>query len=306
MFSIRQPQSKKRLQRHTLSKRLRSASRTLRWGNRILSLFLCSTVCLTAFTLFLIQFVGQREKMASILFTILGVSAFILPLCCAVISKKICRRVTEEVFVLCEAANAQATANIQEVSILLETLEIIRQIDTSLMQETNHQGMRDFFDYKAVEKDVWYALVHLLPHIEANEPHLLNNESHRILHDILTVARPYVEPLECFDREKPRMHYAIVQALNNVGDSRDLPALRRVASGQIKQTALYVREAAKEAIESIQARQGGEGLRQQLLRPSQSPADSEPELLRPAFGVHETRKQELLRAVGVATADERL
>jgi hypothetical protein len=150
----------------------------------------------------------------------------------------------------------------------------------------------------AAEQKVWSTLLRLLPRIDPQESHLIGDEGHKILHNILTASDYYGQALERYDRYHPNMHYAILKALNKVGDNRDLPVLRRVASGKISGVAEGVQEAAQDTVEVIKARRSGEEPRRQLLRSSQSPGQSQEELLRPTSAVLEMREQELLRAVG--------
>jgi hypothetical protein len=261
-------------------KRLRSGNRVLGWDNKIVRLMALSM---------LILFLGIWSTVGAFVVTALTVAALFIGY--MGLSFWQSHQWLEDVHALCE------TDEVGDVGVLLETLRAIRASDTSLLNTEQNVGAEHVFHETPVEQNVWEAIVRLLPRIEANEPHLLNEESRGILQEILTLARPYREPLQRYDRERSRMHLAIMQTLHKVGDSRDLPALQRVASGQVREIAIPVREAAKQAIAAIQARRSGEVTRQELLRAVQSPGYSHQELLRSAASAQETPKQELLRAV---------
>jgi len=87
-----------------------------------------------------------------------------------------------------------------------------------------------------------------------------------------------------------------LQALGAIGDSRAIPAVRRLAGVFAKDRSLYtsISKTALEILPILEAREAQENHSRNLLRASQEPL-MEKELLRPSYAVNETEPEMLLR-----------
>src|SRR5689334_7991997 len=125
-------QSKKSASERNLSQHLRAANRALVRGSRIGLLFLLLLAGAFAVPI-LLQRYGLPERNVVGIFAILTFSLFVLVFGYLGISTWKYWNWTEEVRTLCE------TADVQDTGALLETLEVIRRMDSSLMQEANRR-----------------------------------------------------------------------------------------------------------------------------------------------------------------------
>lgn len=87
-----------------------------------------------------------------------------------------------------------------------------------------------------------------------------------------------------------------LQALGAIGDSRAIPAVRRLAGVFAEDKSLYasISKTAIEILPILEAREAQESHSRNLLRASQEPF-AEKELLRPSYAVNETESEKLLR-----------
>lgn len=128
------------------------------------------------------------------------------------------------------------------------------------------------------------ALCFLLPRMTANDASLLN-EKHRVcLNHIL-------------DGKDANLMIAVLKAYEQVGDSRSLPSVRKLAAGQ---SALFrsgvVQEAACACLPFLEARAEQEKAGRSLLRPSAVGAVQSDALLRPTETAGRSDPHQLLRA----------
>lgn len=130
------------------------------------------------------------------------------------------------------------------------------------------------------------TLARLLPQIQAGNANLLSDSQRQTLAQALLKGRN--EPLS----------KAILQAFTQIGDTRVLPQVQRVADGKGDGSwSVDVRVAARDCLFALQLRQEQEQAAQTLLRASAS-AETPQELLRASQSVPDTAPQELLRSSG--------
>jgi hypothetical protein len=133
------------------------------------------------------------------------------------------------------------------------------------------------------------ALCRLLPRLQFGDAHLLNEKQRRSLY----------RELEGTDTD---LILAILKAFEQVGDSKDLPYVERLAQAAAERpTGGRLLAEAQHCLLFLKARAEHEHTRQTLLRAA-SASDTPPDvLLRPASSTPETEPQQLLRA---GTAEE--
>jgi hypothetical protein len=149
-----------------------------------------------------------------------------------------------------------------------------------------------------VEREAKKALTSLLPQLKANQAELLNDQQRPCLHRaMLREGQP------------EEFVFAILKAFEQVGDERDLLAVRRLRDrnehdpdrayvSEISREARIARAAAA-AILYIEQRIQASRASHTLLRPAATPGDGEAVLLRPAQG-GETPIDSLLRPTDAA------
>lgn len=270
-----------------LHERLRVNNRTLRLGNRVLWSILLMMAC-SPLALLMGHWLPKSLEAypAGTIFIMVTVLLAVLFVQQGVFMKR--RKAwLKDVHMLSE------TRDTHDTELLLETLEAIRL--SGFAEDTRDYSAHP--DVVVAEQKVWVALLRLLRRLEPQDAGFISDNGRRILREILMNSAPYAKALARYERNRSNIPLKILDALSQIGDNRDLPALRQVASGRHNPINNSVREAAKHTIERIKARRGGEATRQELLRPSQSPVRSGQELLRPAVSVPDGQEEELLRAV---------
>lgn len=171
----------------------------------------------------------------------------------------------------------------------LRSLEAYRTEHTTV--QTRHKQRFN----GALEEPLWSAITHELKRVEEADKPLFAEAHHTILHGILRYQSIYQGAIHLYEAEEPKLLLAIMAALSKIGDSRDLPTLRDVASGKIPEIASSVRQEAEQAITTIQFRMGGEKAREELLRASGANAGTD-QLLRAASYSAVSSEKEMLRA----------
>lgn len=135
--------------------------------------------------------------------------------------------------------------------------------------------------------DVVSALTGLLPRLQASDAALLDTEQRACLCRILTSS----------ERALTDLKIAILRAFEQVGDSRALPLVERMAEGTGRtERQRRLREAAQHCLPFLQERAAQEPFRQTLLRASLAAGVAADVLLRPAAPGVESSSQHLLRA----------
>jgi hypothetical protein len=140
------------------------------------------------------------------------------------------------------------------------------------------------YDEKKLVAAVRDKLVQMLPILQVSDAALLNETQRAALHKELMGKRADVT-------------LAILKAFEQVGDSKLLPNVEKLARGEghtAKET--QVRKEAQHCLEFLQARAEQERQRQTLLRPAMAGETAPEELLRPAAGGLATDPELLLRA----------
>src|SRR5579862_1188528 len=118
------------------------------------------------------------------------------------------------------------------------------------------------------------------------------------LSNLADAARCQRDPTRLYRILKDEAHYrdellvAILEALEQIGDARALPAVTRLAENAEKE---YVRAAAQRCRSFLVQRDEQERLSATLLRSATSPEMPAGRLLRPAQGDGETAPERLLR-----------
>ncbi|HZP81684.1 MAG TPA: hypothetical protein VFB21_08610 [Chthonomonadaceae bacterium] len=135
--------------------------------------------------------------------------------------------------------------------------------------------------------DVVSALTTLLPRLQASDAALLDTEQRACLCRILTSS----------ERALTDLKIAILRAFEQVGDSRALPLVERLAEGPGRtERQRRIRSAAKHCLPFLQERAAQEPFRQTLLRASLAAGVASDTLLRPAAPGVDAAAQHLLRA----------
>jgi hypothetical protein len=136
-----------------------------------------------------------------------------------------------------------------------------------------------------VLRTVTAGLVRLLPQLRASDAHLLNDKQRTHLRRALSGT------------DKP-LTIAILKALEQVGDARDLPFVEKIGSPDAE-----VMEAAKACLPFLLARAEQQKVSQILLRASDMNSTTSVVLLRPVTGHESLEPQTLLRAVSGGVED---
>lgn len=144
------------------------------------------------------------------------------------------------------------------------------------------------FEDKQVRQVAKEALTRLLPRLQAGDAPLLNSEQRHILH-------------RCLYRRKFRfdqnLALAILNALRQVGDERDLPVVQRLAQGTGKYDhSRKIQMEAQDCLPFLQKRAEEQAARQSLLRAAVQPIARAEELVRPVMESMPEESWNLLRA----------
>jgi hypothetical protein len=146
------------------------------------------------------------------------------------------------------------------------------------------------------------TLTQMLPRLKASDAHLLNEAQRtRLLNVInLPVESPLYKDIRTLFRpahnDKIDFHVAILKALEQVGDSKALPVVEKLAKGNPKtEGEQRIKEAAQNCLLFLQQRVQQQVYSQTLLRPAGIGPDDAETLLRPAEGAPETDHETLLR-----------
>ena len=149
------------------------------------------------------------------------------------------------------------------------------------------------------------ALTNLLPRLSASDSEILDTEQRKLLHRWLTIKN-----------KESAFVQAILKALEQVGDERDLPAVQRMADreattqrektlrGAAQQCLPYVEQRAEQnrvANTLLRAATANESDTQSLLRPVSTAIGADPHLLRPANGSQEITP--ILQAPGLHSGE---
>ena len=134
------------------------------------------------------------------------------------------------------------------------------------------------------------VLTAMLPRLQASDAHLLNALHHHILNRQMSGKFPY-----CLS-SRAKLILATLKAYEQIGGTEDLPTVKRLARGEgYAKRNKEIRTAAQECLPYLQARSEQQESRQNLLRASQSAADSPATLLRPASAADDLAPRQLLR-----------
>ncbi len=135
-----------------------------------------------------------------------------------------------------------------------------------------------------VRKVAIEALLRLLPRMQASDAHFLNDVQRNCMYRALNA-------------KEENFVLAVLKALEQVGDSRALPLVEKLAQGDAETyQEKRIRDAAQACLPFLRQRIEQESASRQLLRAASAsgvPADT---LLRPAQSVSETGPEQLLRA----------
>jgi hypothetical protein len=144
---------------------------------------------------------------------------------------------------------------------------------------------RDMVTYSGTFDTATIALIKLLPRLQAGDANLLNERQRTCLYRALHF---------CYYRDYAELHIAILKALAQVGDSRSLPHIARLAHMPARTGPQErFRKAAQECLETLSARIEGQRAPHTLLRAA---ATTTEDLLHPAQPVPNGDPQQLLRA----------
>jgi hypothetical protein len=131
------------------------------------------------------------------------------------------------------------------------------------------------------------ALVRNLPLLKSNDSEYLNDDQRKCLHCVIA------KPDKDFD-----LSLAILAALDQVGDDRDVAAVRKLAETEAATSnQKKLRGRAVEILPGLEARAEVSKAAHILLRAASSPDSPEASLLRPAQGVAAAPEEQLLRPV---------
>jgi hypothetical protein len=148
------------------------------------------------------------------------------------------------------------------------------------------------------------TLTDLLPRLKAGDAALLTDRQHDSLCRLLREATS--RPIMARDVRKladddlithdPNLARAVLRALEQVGDERAVPSVRRVAEARCSSPKLEaLQREARECLAALNARLERERPGKTLLRPAAAPETPAELLLRPACGAGETDADKLLR-----------
>jgi hypothetical protein len=130
------------------------------------------------------------------------------------------------------------------------------------------------------------ALKRLLPRLKASDAGLLNPDQRKGLYAALNT----------YIGKGIQFHLAVLQAIEQVGDSGAIPHVERIAYSEAATVnEKQLREAARECLQSLKARAEQERLSRTLLRLASAPDSPAETLLRPAQGAPEADPNRLLR-----------
>jgi|SRR5579871_626403 len=158
---------------------------------------------------------------------------------------------------------------------------------------------------------VMESLIYLLPRLKSSDVSLLSASQQAKLRQIISV--PVESPLfknveDLFRPTAERMvqfRIAILKAFEQVGDSKALPIVERLARSKARTPAeKRIQAAARECLPFLQARVAQETAPLTLLRASHRSQAGSESLVRPALQNPSTDPQELLRAGETATQPE--
>ena len=128
------------------------------------------------------------------------------------------------------------------------------------------------------------ALVRLLPHLQATDASLLNEQQRNALRPLLK-------------RKNKPLVLALLLAYEQVGDGRDLPAVQAILEGKGKVAKdPEVRAAAEACLPFLEINARRRQAQQTLLRAAEQPTVSPEELLRPAQSGSPSDPEQLLRS----------
>ena len=144
------------------------------------------------------------------------------------------------------------------------------------------------------------ALTLLLPRMKAKDAHLLTGNARRI------IARWLRGISDCptFSEDFDALRVAALQALSQVGDASDLPAIALLAEMPTRTASeAALKQAAIHCFNALKSRTREEEAKRTLLRASQLEHTDPATLLRPASSAGQTDAAELLRGVDAPGTD---